>query len=31
MFVEHSTFIPKKGSQLEAYIRAAPRVSMSVE
>jgi hypothetical protein len=31
MFVEHNTFIPKKGSQLEAYIRAAPRVSMSVE
>ena len=31
MSVERSTFMPKKGLQLEAYRRGVPRVSMSVE
>src|SRR6266480_6795729 len=31
MFVEHNTFMPKNGLQLEAYRRGVPRVSMSVE
>src|SRR5687767_849351 len=31
MSVERSTFIPKNGLQLEAYIRGVPRVSTSVE
>jgi hypothetical protein len=30
MFVEHNTFIPKNGSQLEAYKRGVPRASISV-
>src|SRR5262249_6438352 len=29
--VEHSTFIPKNGLQLEAYRRGVPRASISVE
>src|SRR6476660_5773306 len=30
-FVEHNTFMPKNGLQLEAYSRGVPRVSISVE
>src|SRR3954454_24222132 len=29
--VEHNTFIPKKGLQLDAYRRGVPRVSINVE